>query len=145
GIILEYGLIVLLYYFMFRLLKAIYREFYVVSPNFSVSVPLIQETEGAEQAKLIVVNHGESKLKRTEFKIEDSVSIGRGDNNAIVVDETFVSHEHACITRYKHEFWLSDLTSTNGTFLNNQRVQEDVKLKSGDIITIGSASFRFER
>ncbi|MBP2643716.1 MAG: hypothetical protein H6Q67_1603, partial [Firmicutes bacterium] len=47
GIILEYGLIVLLYYFMFRLLKAIYREFYVVSPNFSVSVPLIQETEGA--------------------------------------------------------------------------------------------------
>ncbi|MBP2650036.1 MAG: fhaB 14 [Firmicutes bacterium] len=145
GIILHYGLLVLIYYFLFRLLKIIYREFYVASGKPAEYSSVGAEAVNQEQAKLVVLTTGKVKLSQPVFILGDTASIGRGANNTIVVDENFISHEHACITKYKHEFWVTDLQSTNGTFINDIRVKDDVVLKPGDVVRIGSVSFRFER
>ncbi|MBP2653053.1 MAG: type secretion system domain protein [Firmicutes bacterium] len=145
GVILNYGLVVLLYYFMFRLFKIIYCEFKNAPIGRSASDYAAAKEELEEQARLVVVSADKVKLSQSVYMIGETASIGRGEGNAIVIDENFVSHEHACITRYKQSFRLTDLKSTNGTFLNKQRVKDEVQLKQGDIITIGSASFRFER
>ncbi|MDR3589783.1 MAG: FHA domain-containing protein [Negativicutes bacterium] len=146
GIVLQYGMVVLLYYFLFKVVRLVYCE--MVGPGAAgqrVPLPAAPPVQEAPQAKLVVLDAGPVKLSRTEFSLGETISIGRHDGNDIVINDSFVSHEHACITRYKQGFWLTDLHSTNGTSLNNQPVREEVQLKAGDLIRIGAVSFRFER
>lgn len=74
-----------------------------------------------------------------------SVSIGRDPHNDIVIPANIVSNRHATITCKGGQYYLEDNRSTNGTRLNNVRIQQDtkVKLKSGDIIHFARCEFRF--
>jgi len=146
GIILQYGLVVLLYYFLFQVLRTVYRDLRT-APNegqFLPSTPAAAR-EPEQKAKLVVIDTGTVTLAQPVYQLGETFSIGRGEANDIVVNDTFVSHEHACISQYKHGFWLTDLNSTNGTFINNHRVTDEVLLKNGDLLRIGAVTFRFER
>ncbi|MDX2304944.1 MAG: FHA domain-containing protein [Microscillaceae bacterium] len=72
-----------------------------------------------------------------------TITIGRSANNDIVIPEQTVSSKHATITIEKGSFFINDLGSTNGTFVNGNRVTSKL-LKSGDIIKLGAAHCRFE-
>ena len=87
--------------------------------------------------KLIINNAGQPAR---ELQLTSSASIGRSDDNAIRVDDASVARYHAMIEARGNEFWLSDLGSTNGTFINGVPVSSTHQLKSGDTIKIGSAS-----
>ena len=67
-----------------------------------------------------------------------TIAIGSHPKNDVVLDDTTVSRRHATITRKEGSFELTDLGSTNGTFVNGRRVAEPVVLKSGDEIKFGS-------
>ena len=84
-------------------------------------------------------------LSQTTFTIVDSLTIGRSQHNNVVIDNSFVSHEQACISRLKHNYLLADLNSTNGTLVNGQQIKEEIALADGDIIKIGAVTFKFER
>jgi len=68
--------------------------------------------------------------------------IGRNDTADLCIDSTRVSREHALITRHGKKYHLHDLGSTNGTFLNGQRIQEDV-LCDGDQVMVAEVEFIF--
>jgi EAL domain-containing protein (putative c-di-GMP-specific phosphodiesterase class I) len=68
--------------------------------------------------------------------------IGRKETADLSIDSSRVSREHAVITRHGRKYHVHDLGSTNGTFLNGQRVQEAV-LSDGDQIMFGEAEFTF--
>jgi pSer/pThr/pTyr-binding forkhead associated (FHA) protein len=70
-------------------------------------------------------------------------TIGRGGENDIVVASTLVSRRHAQITWDGTQYVLTDLGSTNGTFVNARRVTERQVLRHGDVITIGDLTFLF--
>lgn len=70
--------------------------------------------------------------------------IGKGDEADIRVSDDFTSKLHALIYREKDEFYISDLGSTNGTFLNDQKIMKE-KLKDGDRIRIGHQPMTFKR
>lgn len=147
GIILQYGLLLLLYYFLFKVARLVYSDLadLPLTPR-PIVVPLPPEKElRPEEATLVVENSGQIKLSQPLYKLGETVTIGRTAGNDIVINDSFVSHEHACITRYKHGFWLADLQSTNGTLLNKRPLKEETCLKDGDLITIGAATFRFKR
>lgn len=79
-----------------------------------------------------------------EHRLEGTVStIGRGVENDIVIVSKRVSREHARIRREGRKVFLEDLESTNGTFLNEQRVQNPVVLRDGDRILVGDMVFLF--
>jgi hypothetical protein len=145
GIVLQYAVVALLYYFLFRVLRVVYRDLVggkaVARPREASGPPAAD----AEAARLVVVDAGNVAMSRGEYDLGETVSIGRGEENDIVVADNFVSHEHALITRYKHGFWLTDLKSTNGTLHNNRRVADEMLLKNGDLIAVGAVTFRFER
>ena len=67
--------------------------------------------------------------------------IGRTSGNDIVVDEQGVSRQHASIRGDDNGFWVTDLGSRNGTFVNDTRLgQEPYRLRNWDRIEIGGAT-----
>jgi hypothetical protein len=71
-------------------------------------------------------------------------SIGRSADNNLVVPEVPVSRRHACLELQGGRWFLRDLGSSNGTFLNRQMVKEGPQpLQSGDLVGIGDSAFVF--
>ena len=71
-------------------------------------------------------------------------SLGRALDNDVVLEGRGTSRHHAQIRAVHGHIYLMDLSSTNGTYLNGQRVTESI-LKDGDIISLGSVQFVFRR
>jgi pSer/pThr/pTyr-binding forkhead associated (FHA) protein len=67
----------------------------------------------------------------------DAVSIGRGSKNDIVIRDNEVSREHCQLRRVLTDYELLDLTSSNGTYINGQRVTSAWLLQSGAIVELG--------
>jgi pSer/pThr/pTyr-binding forkhead associated (FHA) protein len=75
---------------------------------------------------------------------EDVVTIGRGDANTIVLDSAKVSRNHARVEWNGENFAIRDMSSSNGTFVNGQRVEYmPWILKDGDIILLERIPMRF--
>jgi pSer/pThr/pTyr-binding forkhead associated (FHA) protein len=76
---------------------------------------------------------------------EDSVSIGRGDANTIVINSARVSRNHARIEWKDDGFFIRDLSSSNGTFVNGQRIEYmPWGLQDGDLIMLERVPIHFE-
>ncbi len=73
-----------------------------------------------------------------------AIGIGREKGNDIAVEDHEASRRHAEIRKHNDTFVLTDLDSSNGTFLNNGRISE-VELKSGDRIQIGRTLFLYSQ
>jgi pSer/pThr/pTyr-binding forkhead associated (FHA) protein len=73
---------------------------------------------------------------------KESMVIGRKPDNDIIIDNLAVSGHHARIDKTKTAFVLTDLQSTNGTFVNDKKVFSH-SLKHGDRIQIGKHAFVF--
>jgi pSer/pThr/pTyr-binding forkhead associated (FHA) protein len=70
--------------------------------------------------------------------------LGRSFRACLPLEDERVSREHAQILMNEGKFFLSDMGSTNGTFLNNEEVKGEIEVKSGDVIRIGNSIFRLE-
>jgi adenylate cyclase len=73
-------------------------------------------------------------------------SIGRLSSNSIMIPDDRVSRRHALVNiQGRNEFWLVDLGSGNGTYLNGRRVAQPTRLRDGDKIEIAAFSFSFHQ
>jgi adenylate cyclase len=73
------------------------------------------------------------------------VTIGRAEDNHISFpDDALVSGWHASVARRHKDFWILDLRSRNGTFVNQMEVREK-RLEEGDVITIGNHTLTFAK
>ncbi|MGA2210439.1 MAG: FHA domain-containing protein [Acidimicrobiales bacterium] len=73
------------------------------------------------------------------FDLGEEVTVGRSPGCAVALeDDTFASSIHARVFRRNGEFWLEDLGSTNGTWLNDSKVDGLERLQRGDRVKIGS-------
>ncbi|MFC1569558.1 FHA domain-containing protein [bacterium] len=91
-------------------------------------------------AKLIVI---QSDSLEGEFSLEEEETIlGRDEDVDITIDEKRVSRQHCKISLTEDNYIITDLSSSNGTFVNGQRVTEKV-LENEDQIQIGASRFSF--
>lgn len=91
----------------------------------------------------LVVLYGPDLGKKYVLQGEGAFSIGRDEKNFICVDLDNVSRRHAEIFRREGNFFVADLGSTNGTYLNDEEILELQPLRSGDLVKIGGAIFKF--
>src|ERR1700730_431851 len=81
-----------------------------------------------------------------QYRLDGNCSIGRAALNTLVIESPKISRLHSIIHFEDHgAFWLIDLGSSNGTFLNKRRIHEPVRLRDRDEINIGSESFIFHQ
>jgi len=81
--------------------------------------------------------------KQDHFLEQAVTRLGRGVENEIVIVSKRASREHAHIRRDGRRTFLNDLGSTNGTFLNGERVLGSMQLRDDDQISIGEVMFTF--
>ncbi|MCQ8104047.1 FHA domain-containing protein [Methylomonas sp. SURF-2] len=84
-----------------------------------------------------------SALRHTVEIDSDSASIGRAGYNPIQIDNKGVSLLHAVITRQDKEWFIEDLNSTNGTYLNGVKLTGKQKIRLGDTISICKHDLKF--
>ncbi|MBS1859158.1 MAG: adenylate/guanylate cyclase domain-containing protein [Acidobacteria bacterium] len=87
-----------------------------------------------------------SEVRRVALSVEKPCRIGRAPGNTIVLEDDLASRNHIIVQTSDSEvYYLTDLGSTNGTLVNGVRVTVPVVLRPGDVIQIGSHSFRFHQ
>jgi len=77
--------------------------------------------------------------------LRDSVTIGRAASCDLVVSDNYVSNVHARIFAKDGAYWLEDLGSTNGTYVNRGKVGVPVAIGPGDEVRVGKATLELRR
>ncbi|WP_031516180.1 FHA domain-containing protein [Desulfofalx alkaliphila] len=105
-----------------------------------------KEIKGGDGATLVVVA-SENDMIKPGFKIYlgDSTRLGRSAKNDVSIVDDFVSTEHAAIKLKDGQYWLEDMGSLNGTYLNEKRLTRPAVLANGDRVRLGGVSFEFVR
>ncbi len=82
-------------------------------------------------------------LDNLTLTISDSLSVGRGSDNDVVLGSKEVSRNHALLSVLNDELYVKDLASSNGTFVNNERIESNQSklLQLNDSLSFASFSF----
>jgi pSer/pThr/pTyr-binding forkhead associated (FHA) protein len=86
-------------------------------------------------SRLVVVKS--DSLAGREIVVEDSVVLGRSSQADVVLEDPYASEFHLRVTSKDGKLVLSDLGSTNGTYVNGRRVTVPVDLARGDAVQVG--------
>ena len=125
-----------LYLFLFAVVRVLVRDLRAAA----------REPE-AELGRLVVVaaSPGGELRAGTTLPIDAITTIGRDVNNSIVVEDQFASAEHAVLTFRGRAWYVEDVGSTNGTWVNGRRIDAVEPLGYGDEIQVGQVRFRLDR
>jgi pSer/pThr/pTyr-binding forkhead associated (FHA) protein len=128
----------LVYVFLFLVWRATVRELHAAARQMpSLDTPVAR---GA----LVVIDPAGSSLTAGEaLALAPATMIGRDEESPIVADDPHVSARHAEIRFDRGQWWLRDLDSSNGTFLNGNPVRAVIGIRPGDVIQCGRVRFRF--
>jgi hypothetical protein len=137
-LLLRFLAALLLLAFLGVLVWLIYHDMRLMAANLAVQKRPLGQLH-------VIASEISQVAEETVFPLLPVTRLGRAASSNIVLDETYVSTEHALITRRGQQWWLEDLGSRNGTLLNGILLGEGetAVISSGDIIGIGSVRLRF--
>jgi len=140
---IRFILLAIVYVFIFRVFYYIISDLRRVSDKGSIQPA---EQTGVTGAELVVTESTDPHIRKGDVIYLGGVThIGRGAHNHIKIGDSFASHDHAQIIFEKENFFLKDLDSVNGTYINGARVSAPTLLRHGDTIRIAGATFKFAR
>jgi pSer/pThr/pTyr-binding forkhead associated (FHA) protein len=80
------------------------------------------------------------------FELDDELTVGRSPGCGVPTTyDVYSSTLHARLFRRGEQLWVEDLESTNGTFVNSERITKPVRLGKGDLLQVGSTVFEVTR
>jgi hypothetical protein len=130
-------LTVLRYVFLAGLLLFVARVLRAVLADLDVrAVPAV------ETRRALVIEEP-ALLRGRRYPIAGEAMIGRAPECAIVLDDEYVSAQHARVYELGGRLWVEDLRSTNGTVLNGHRLRRPTTLRTGDRLQIGRVVLGF--
>ncbi len=149
---LKYIFLAILYLFFLRVLRAVWIELREPKPAPITAGPAPapapgpgggrRRDRGAE--RLVVVDPPERRGQ--EFPLGDELTVGRAGGCGVPLpDDTFVSQLHARVFRRDGQLYVEDLGSTNGTYLNRDKVASAVAMRRGDKLKIGKTTLEVQR
>jgi len=132
---LRLAFIGLIYVFLYQVMRVTLGELVRIGSGApSSSVPAMHSAT----MELEVVDPAESPLHAGDhLPLSHYTTIGRRPDNALVIADSFVSAQHAEIVFEGGSWWVTDLGSTNGTFVNSLEITQRTAIERGDIVQFG--------
>jgi len=143
--VLKLCLLALLYLFFFRVVRAVWAELRTPSPAVAAGPapagPKRRERKAQAKAakarpQLVMVEPADQAGR--SYLLDNEASIGRAAGCQITLDDTYASQIHARVFLRDNQWLVEDLGSTNGTWLNRQKVSGPMVLQRGDRLQIGN-------
>ncbi len=151
-LVLKIAFLALLYLFIWRIVRSatkdlrVPQESMILAPQQARAVGLAPPEPPRDTGRLVVVSSAAYETGATWELDSAAVGVGRAATNQIALEhDEYASTRHARIEPRPDGVWLSDVGSTNGTFVNGIRLTRDRKLVPGDVIRIGETDLRYER
>lgn len=132
--IFKYLFVIIVLYFIYSIIRIIY---------YDVRTSIKKEKISDTYLKLINFNQGFKFKVQEYYFIGNDNTIGRDKSNSISINDRYMSKFHARVIYDEGLYFLEDLNSANGTFLNDERIGDAIELKSQDIIKMGQIEFLF--
>nr|WP_120492580.1 FHA domain-containing protein [Corynebacterium lactis] len=143
------GVLVVLWFFIWMTLRTLRTE-----TNGSATLRPVRQQSGtvapakrfhrSQTPRQLLVTAGPLAGSRMNLDNQRDITIGRSESSAFVLNDDFASSQHARLINRDGAWYLEDLDSRNGTFLNGQRVEQPERLAPGMEIRIGRTTLRLQ-
>lgn len=138
--ILKLCLLALLYLFFLRVLRAVWTE--IRGPKVIERSPRRAQKQArrvqrkAAPVQLTVL--APPAMKGRRYPLADELTVGRAAGCHVTIDDTYASQIHARVFNKDGQLFVEDLGSTNGTFLNRNKVHGPQVMRRGDRLQVGN-------
>ena len=148
---LKIAFLVLLYLLIWRIVRTVSRDMRRSPVQESFIMPAAAAAAAglpafATAGGRLVVQESPVLEQGDEFEVDSApLTVGRGGQNDVAIDgDEFASARHVRFEPRRDGVWVSDLGSTNGTYVNGVRISDARKLAPGDVVRVGETDLRFE-
>lgn len=144
--ILKYLFLSLIFLFLARAVRAMYLEVAgsrAPRRQARPAAPAAAPAAGRAPDKVAVILPDGSRP--AVYSLDDELMIGRSSKCQVVLSDTYVSQVHARIFRKEDAYYIEDLGSTNGTYLNRRKVTGPTPVSRGDRARVGKTELEFRR
>jgi pSer/pThr/pTyr-binding forkhead associated (FHA) protein len=152
--VLKYAFLALLYFFVFRAIRAVALEVSgraaarrgaATAHTTQFRQPAKAKGRRGGKAPSAVVVRGEDGRKLSSHPLNDTVQIGRAEACHVRIDDRYASQFHARLYPRNGSWYVEDLGSTNGTYLNRHRLTGSTEVHAGDVVRIGKTTLELRR
>jgi pSer/pThr/pTyr-binding forkhead associated (FHA) protein len=145
---LKYGLFALLFLFIWRSMRWVVR-------GLSVAEASAASERGGQRPRdtaptlppgpSTLLVQGRSDAKPRTVRLSASMTVGRAPECELRLDDTYASQQHARLFARNNSWFVEDLGSTNGTFVNEQKLAAPAMLQPGDKVRVGQTIMELRR
>ncbi len=155
--VMQWSVVALIFLFFLRVIRAVWVE---MSPAVVRKSRSERRQERREAATVRPAKPAKEKKRRQlflsivepsdhkgrTFDLDDELTVGRSPGCGVSMpDDVYTSTVHARLFRHNDQLWVEDLGSTNGTFVNSERITQAARLGKGDLLQVGSTVFEVTR
>jgi hypothetical protein len=146
---LKLAFFVLLYLFIWRIVRSAARDLRLPQESMILGpqqvAALLPQAAALALGRLVVLQ-SPALDEGGEFVLDASpLTVGRGPSNDVPIPtDDYASTRHARFEPRRDGVWVSDVGSTNGTFVNGIRLTRERRLAPGDVVRVGETDLRFE-
>jgi hypothetical protein len=145
---LKYGLFALLFLFIWRSMRWVVRGLSVA--DATAAAELGSSHSGGAAPTLppgpsTLIVQGRSDAKPRTVKLSATMTVGRAPECELRLDDTYTSQQHARLYAKNNSWFVEDLGSTNGTFVNEQKLAAPAMLQPGDKVRVGQTVMELRR
>jgi hypothetical protein len=147
AVALKFGFLAVLYLFLFWVARSAFKELRrttVPAPEATGIHPIGPGGRSAATDAWLVATSGGDLDPGERFDLFGGISIGRSSDADVRIEDRFASGVHARVYSRGANYYVEDMNSTNGTYLNDRRLDGEAKLNDLDEVRIGNTEFRFE-
>ena len=147
AVALKFGFLAVLYLFLFWVSRSALRELRKTgapAPEATGFHPIGAGGRAPATDAWLVALTGGGLQPNERYDLFGGLSIGRSGDADVRIDDRFASSVHARIYSRGAQYYVEDLNSTNGTYLNDAQLHGEAELSDLDQIKIGDTEFRFE-
>jgi pSer/pThr/pTyr-binding forkhead associated (FHA) protein len=145
AVLLQLAFIAVLYLFLLWVARSSLKDLRRSTARDDRDGPREIVDEHSGSPPLIVVEGGGGLRAGAVFAVNGSMTIGRSPQTDVQIDDTFASARHARVVEQEGLYYLEDMGSTNGTYLNGRRVGSLELLRPEDRFRIGDTEFRYQQ